>query len=162
MLGRRHSSPKQQRDHRRSGTVLVETAVIAPVFFLFLIAIVEFGHAFMVINTLNSAAKQAARQGALENSTNASITNLVDRILGASYDNAQVTVMIKDGSVFDTPGFTGEGTDYEALPTFNAANAETGDLFIVRLTVPYAQVSIFPPLWTGNITLRGQSVARHE
>ena len=49
-------SPPQDRQ----GAVLVENALVISVFLVFLFGIIEFGHVYLVINTLNAAAKRAA------------------------------------------------------------------------------------------------------
>ncbi|REJ91134.1 MAG: pilus assembly protein, partial [Planctomycetota bacterium] len=51
----------------------MELAVVAPVFGIFLAGIMEFGHAFLTVGTLNAAAKQAARYGAVEGVSTADV-----------------------------------------------------------------------------------------
>ena len=72
------------------------------------------------------------------------------------------TVLIKDGSDFDTPGFDPTGLNYAALPNIEVEDADPKQLFIVRIEVPYNDVAILPPFWIKNITLSGQAVMRHE
>ena len=57
---RRHNTHNQPK---RRGTTLVEMAVVLPVFFLFIFALMEFSHAYMVVSMLNAACKRAARYG---------------------------------------------------------------------------------------------------
>ena len=43
----------------RDGSTMTETAFVLPIFFLILFGFIEFGHVFMTIHTLNSAARRA-------------------------------------------------------------------------------------------------------
>ena len=51
------------RSESRRGAAVVEMAMVLPVFLTFLFGLYEFGHAYMVINTLKAAANKAARSG---------------------------------------------------------------------------------------------------
>ncbi len=137
-------------------------AVVVPVFGIFLAGIMEAGHAYMILQTLNSAAKQGAREGAVGGRYTTDITTKVDSILSAGFDASEASVMVKDGSVFDTPGFDGSNVSYGGLPDIEVHDAETRQLYIVRIEVPYDAVAILPPFWIKNITLSGQAVMRHE
>ncbi len=136
--------------------------MVLPVFGVFLAGLMETGHAFMIMDVLNSSAKQAARLGALEGKTSAQVLTRAQAKIGGAVDPADATVYIKDGSVFDTPGYDPTGLNYAGLPNIEVADAETRQLFIVRIEVPYNDVAILPPFWIKNITLSGQAVMRHE
>lgn len=148
--------------NRRSGATVVEMAVVLPVFGIFLAGLMETGHAYMVMDVLNSAAKQAARLGALEGKTSAQVLTLAQSKIGGAVDPSDATVYIKDGSSFDTPGFDPTGLSYAGLPNIEVSEAEAKQLFIVRIEVPYNDVAILPPFWIKDITLSGQAVMRHE
>lgn len=137
-------------------------AIVLPVFGVFLAGLMETGHAFMVMDVLNSSAKQAARLGALEGKTSAQVLALAQDKISGAVEPVNATVMIKDGSDFDTPGFDPTGLDYTSLPDIEVEDAESKQLFIVRIEVPYNDVAILPPFWIKNITLSGQAVMRHE
>lgn len=152
---------KRSRRRERRGATIVEMAVVTPVFAVFLAAIMEFGHAFLVVGTLNAAAKQAARFGAVEGiSTSDTITH-ANGILAAAIDTAQATVLVKDASVFDEPTLP-ETIDYNDLPNIELSTAERRHLYVVRIEVDYNDVAIVPPFWAKDIQLVGQSVMRHE
>jgi len=146
----------------RRGATLVETAVTLPVFFLFVFGLLEFGHAFMVINSINAAATKAARLGISEGITTADVEARLDELLGASIDMTHATVYVKDASVFDSGGVDPTSINYATLPAIEVGDAEPRQLFVVRAEVPYEDVAIMPPFWVTNITLSGQSVMRHE
>lgn len=137
-------------------------AVVLPVFGIFMAGLMEVGHAYMVMQVLNSAAKQSARVGAVEGKTTLDVTTKAESIFTAAFDPVQATVYVKDASPFDTPGFDPEGLDYNGLNDIELADAEARQLFIVRLEVNYDDVSLLPPFWIQNITLSGMSVMRHE
>src|SRR5690606_30652100 len=124
--------------------------------------ILEVGHAYMVMQVLNSAAKQSARMGAVDGKTTADIATKAESVFSAAFNPVQATVLVKDGSCFDEPGFDASSVNYTSLPDIEVANAEPQQLFIVRLEVNYDDVSLLPPFWIKDITLKGQSVMRHE
>jgi hypothetical protein len=153
---------KRRTDNgQRRGTTIVETAVVAPVFAVFLAAIMEFGHAFLVVGTLNAAAKQAARHGAVEGITSADVINKANGILGAALDISETTVLVKDASIFDSPSLP-ETIDYDELPNIELNTADRRQLYVVRISVAYNDVALMPPFWAKDLELVGQSVMRHE
>ena len=111
-MRRRIAAP---RDRRRNGATVVEMAVVLPVFGIFMAGLMETGHAYMVMQTMNSAAKQAARVGAIENKTTQDVIDRATEIFSAAYNPVEATIYVKDGSNFDTPGFDPTGLDYTGL-----------------------------------------------
>jgi Flp pilus assembly protein TadG len=146
----------------RKGTTIVEVAVVLPVFLLFIWALVEFGHAFMVVNMLNAAAKRAAREGIADDVTTAEVVARVREIVGTAIDTQQLTVHVKDASVFDQANPNVSQINYSTLPAIELDDAEPRQLFVVYVEVPYTAVAIMPPKWVTGVTLKGQSVQRHE
>jgi Flp pilus assembly protein TadG len=157
---------KRRFHHRwqpsREGAVLVETAVVVPVFALFLVGIIEFGHAYMVLGVLNAAAKQGARHGAVDGVSTSHVDARIRQILSSSMNPNRATIFVKDGSVFDTDDPNVGEIDYSELSDIELSSAETRQLYIVRIEVPYENVALLPPFWAKGITLKGQSVMRHE
>lgn len=152
----------QKESPNRSGVVLVEFALVVSVFAIFLAGIVEFGHAYMVIGTLNMAAKRAARMGAVKDSTNDAVTTRATQILSKSINVAHAEILLKDASIFDDPNVDPAAISYDSLPDINLQDAEERQLFLVRVKVPYEDVALIPPFWVKNMTLTGMSVMRHE
>ncbi|MEZ6062706.1 MAG: TadE/TadG family type IV pilus assembly protein [Planctomycetaceae bacterium] len=153
-----------QRGGERAGAVLVETAVVLPIFFTFIFAFIEFGHCFMTIHTLNSAARRAARLGVAEDTTTDDVHTLAHQILDSAIDAdlENVQIWIKDASIFDTPNVETESIDYEDLDDIEVADIETRQLFLVRIQVPYSEVGILGPRWITSLNLYGQAVMRKE
>jgi hypothetical protein len=146
----------------RRGVAITETAVVLPLFFLMLFGLIEFGHVFMVIHSLNSAANRAARAGISETSTTNDVETLAEEIIGSAIAGSEVTVMVKDASIFDSPACDPDSVDYTALSDLELADADERQLFLVRISVNYSDVSILGPKWLGNLQLYGQSVMRRE
>ena len=150
------------QSHNRRGTSTVELALVIPVFALFLAGLLEFGHAYSVIHTLNGAAYKAARLGAAEGSTSTETRAMVEQILSKAIRTNHATVYVKDASIFDDREIEPGEIDYEDLPEIELANAESRQLFLVRVQVPYEDVAVLPPFWVKDINLFGQAVMRHE
>lgn len=153
---------RERNTTERSGTTLVEMALVLPVFFLFVMAIIEFGHAYLVIGTMTAAVKKAARMGAADGVTTQQVIDEVERILGSSIDMSNATILVKNGSVFDEPGVDASAVSYSSLGDLELTDAEDAQLFIVRVEVPYDDVALLPPFWAGGLQLHSESVMRHE
>ncbi len=152
-----------QRKQDRKGTALVEAAVILPVFFFLVFAILEFGHAQMVNNVLNSACRNGARVGSVEGTSTGQVLGQVDTTLGTVIPTASVTVVVKDASVYDsgsTPPTSEAGLS--ALPDIELSDAEPRQMFMVRASVPYNDIALISMSFMDGVVLTGQSFMRHE
>jgi Flp pilus assembly protein TadG len=151
---------------RRSGATVVEMAFVLPVFTIFMAGFMEINHAFMVMQTLRSAAEQGARYGVADGVTTDEVTAKVLQILAPAIDTSAVTLYVKDASEFDKGGATGSGINYATLPDIEVATAAPRQLYVVRAEVDYSAVSLLPPFFVkgagGPARLFGQSVVRHE
>jgi len=154
---------------RRRGTTVVETAIVLPVFLLFVLGIIEFGHAQMVKNVLRSACRVGARLGSTEGNTSADVEARVRQELGSAIDSDLVAVFVKDASVYDEGGDApSSGGALEALPNVELGDAEPRQLFLVRARVNYNDVAVLPisiPYlgnYLGDLVLEGQAFSRHE
>jgi len=138
---------------------MVETAFVLPVFLLFVLAIFEFGHAFMVVQVLKAAARQGARLGVADNVTTADVQQEARNVMAGAIDPNQVTVMVKDAGAFDsaTPP-----TDVTTLPNAEVSDLEDGDLFVVRVETNYSNVRVLRLRFLDGVVLSGQTVMRHE
>jgi Flp pilus assembly protein TadG len=124
----------------------VEFAVVAPVFLLFVLGLIEMGRGFMVTNQLNSAARNGCRTGVLSSKTYTDITNSVDNDMkAAGITGYSTTVKVNDTAV-----------------TSNTYSPNTNDQIQVSVSVPVGNVSWLPaPIWlTGS--LYGQYNLLHE
>jgi Flp pilus assembly protein TadG len=127
--------------NRRRGAALVEFAVVAPVFFLLVLAIIEFGRAMMVQALLTNAAQKGARAGALDGATAANVTSAVNAYLTAGG--------ISGATATSTPN-----PPSSALP---------GNVVKVTVTIPYTSVSWLPaPKFLKTKTLSATGLVQRE
>lgn len=114
------------RKHRR-GAAAVEFAIIAPVFFLLILGMVEIGRAVMVQQIITNASREGARLAVLPGETNANVISRVDDILMDS-------------------GVSGANTEIlgESDSALNIQDVAYGDVVKVRVTVPFSKVSWLP------------------
>ncbi len=150
------------RQVRRRGVTIVETAIIMPVFVLFLASLMEFGHFFLVKHMTNAAARKAANYGCAEGITNTQVENKVKEVINAAYDSSKATIIVRDASIFDTPSVNPATLNYDGLPAITLSSAETSQFFLVQVKVPYKDVALLPPFWLQNVSVIGRSVMRHE
>jgi TadE-like protein len=166
-FGRRPRFRHWQQQCRR-GTTVVETALVLPVFLLFVLGLIELGHAQMVKNVLRSACRQAARIGTTEGRTTAEVRDRVLEVLGKAVAPELIDVYVKDGSSYDSGGNPPEsGADLEALSDIELSDAVPRQLFLVRAKVHYNDIAIVPNIpYLGNflddVVLEGQAFMRHE
>jgi Flp pilus assembly protein TadG len=128
------------RSALRRGAAVAEFAVIAPVFFMMIIGFVEFGRALMVEQVLVNASRVGARQAITAGATTTTVTNTVE-------DYAEA-VSVSDVTASVSP---------------NPADAETGQLITVTVSVGFDSVSWLPAPWfLEGKTLSASSTMRKE
>jgi hypothetical protein len=160
----------RQRFHRddRRGTTVVETALVLPVFLLFVLGLIELGHAQLVKHVLRASCRQAARIGTTEGKTTAQVRARVLQTLQTVVDVADVEVFVKDASPYDSGGTASDdGSELESLSDIELSEAEPRQLFMVRAKIRYEDVAIVPNIpYLGNflddVVLEGQAFMRHE
>jgi TadE-like protein len=152
----------------RYGTTVVETALVLPVFLLFVLGLIELGHAVMVKNVLRSACRQAARIGSTEGNSTTVVRDRVLQVLGSAVSPDLVEVFVKDAGQYDEGSAPPEaGSDLESLPDIELADAEARQLFVVRAKIHYNDIAIVPNIpylgsFLDNVVLDGQAFMRHE
>ncbi len=125
----------------RRGSAVVEFAVVAPVFLLFTFGIIEYGRMVMVQQILTNSAREGARVGILDGSTQNDVDTAVNQYLAAGgIASAAITV---------TP---------------NPPSAATaGNPVSVQVAVGFNQVSWLPsPMYLGGKTLSYTATMRRE
>ncbi len=127
----------------RRGTAVVEFAVVAPVFFLLVFGMIEYGRMVMVQQIITNASREGARQAVLDGATSSSVDTAVTSYLtGASISGADVVTNPADPS-----------------------SAGYGASVTVTVSVPFSAVSWLPsPMFPMNQskTLSAVSVMRRE
>jgi Flp pilus assembly protein TadG len=119
----------------------VEFAIVAPVFFLLVFGMIEYGRMVMVQQVLTNATREGARRAVLDGATTDDIEDVVEEYLtNSSISGATVSVSP------DPP-----------------SSAGSGDPVTVTVNIGFDQVSWLPsPMFLGGKTMTAQSVMRRE
>src|SRR4051812_14419603 len=136
----RRRRPQGCRLANRCGAAAVEFAIVAPVFFLLVIGMIEVGRAMMVQQVLINASRVGARQAVTAGATATAVQNAVkDYATSVAVPNVLVSV---------TP---------------DPAAAKSGDTMSVTTTVNYNNVSwLASPWFLKGKTLTSTSKMRKE
>ncbi|TWT43375.1 TadE/TadG family type IV pilus assembly protein [Botrimarina hoheduenensis] len=131
---------RSRKPHPR-GVAAVEFAVVAPVFFLVVLGIIEFGRMVMVQQVITNAAREGARIAVLDSATTARVeTRVTDYLNSANLRGSSVTI---------TPN----------PPTLAGFDQPVS----VQVDVPFAAVSALSrPFLAGSRTLTATAVMRRE
>ena len=132
---------------KRQGTAAVEFAIVAPLFFLLIFGMIEFGRAIMVQQVLTNASREGARVAVLDGSTSAGAKQKVsDYLSAAGITGATATVCDSTGAEVE-PSTIGYGQSVT-----------------VNVQVPFSSVSWLPAPWflTGSTQLKATTVMRRE
>ncbi len=157
------NTQRRTKASQRHGTTLVETAIVVPIFFFFLLAIIEFGHAQLVNNMLNNACRTGARIGSVEGTSSADVVARVNQTMAPVIDTSDLTVFVNDASVFDSGGAPPtNGAGVEALPSVELSDAEPRDMFVIRARLNYNDIALVPMPFMNGVVLNSQTYMRHE
>jgi Flp pilus assembly protein TadG len=128
----------------RKGVAAVEFAVVAPLFFLLVFGMIEFGRAVMVQQIITNASREGARLAVLDGST------------GTEVKTAVVTYMQRAAITITADKVT-------VTPT-EPGTAAYGEPVTVAVAIPFSQVSWLPTPWfIGSGTqLSAETVMRRE
>jgi Flp pilus assembly protein TadG len=130
----------------RRATSTVEFALVAPVFFLLVLGIVEIGRACMVTELLTEAARRACRQGVLEGTSSGTIQQTAsDYLTSVGINGETANVYVNDAPA--------GSTNVSAMPAYTEIT--------VVVTVPIANVA-WTPIWFVPGNLSGQYTMRRE
>ena len=145
MFGSRRAT-KLEKDCRmcrkkRRGAAAVEFALVAPLFLLMVMGMIEVGRAIMVQQILTNASREGARRAVLDGATDSEVTTFVNTYLtNASLPAATVT-----------------------FPQGNPQDAGFGAPVEVQVSIPFGQVSWVPsPMYLGGQNLTATTVMRRE
>ena len=150
----------------RKGAAIIETAFALPVLFILLFGLVEFGRAFWAIQALNAAARKGAYSGMMGGVSNAEVRAEIKDFLAASnIDVSDAQIFILDGSPYDQLGADDDPPSADELSPVDLLDEDVmvpRALAIVRIEVPFEDISILSPVWLGDATIVGQVAMRHE
>jgi Flp pilus assembly protein TadG len=137
-------------------------AAILPIYFTFIFALIEFGHALMVMNALNAVAKDAARFGSYEDVSTANVRSFINGRLTGVLRGRTATILIKNGAALELSSSTASPANVATMTDIELTTAESRQLFIVQIEAPYSSVALMPIRWLNGVTFRGSSVMRKE
>lgn len=123
---------------------------MAPVFFLFVLGIIEYGRMVMVYQMLTNSSRMGARMAVLEGTTEQDVSDAISshlNSLGVSGETVTVTAWDQQ----DPP------------QTINLSDAVTGDTVEVSVSITFDQVSWLPsPMFLGGKELSASTQMRRE
>jgi Flp pilus assembly protein TadG len=128
---------------QRRGAAAVEFAVVAPVFFLLVFGMIEYGRMVMVQQIVTNAAREGTRTAVLDGATTSSTQTAAINAMAAG----NITIAASNVTVSPNP------------PSL----AEYGDDVTVTVSVPFSQVSWLPsPMYLGSKTMTASTTMRRE
>ena len=128
---------------QRRGAAAVEFAIVAPVFFLLVFGMIEYGRMVMVQQIITNSAREGTRQAVLDGATTSKVkTTVINAMAGGN-----ITITTSNVTVSPDP----------------PSNAAFGDPVTVTVSVPFNQVSWLPsPMYLGGKTMTASTVMRRE
>ena len=141
----------RRRDHR--GQALVEFALILPIFVLILVGLFDFGRAIYAFNTVNQAAREAARLAIVDQTIAHVQAEGASSAVSLGVDAADVVVDFRDRNTPDTPG------SCTAAVVGDDNNTDGIVLCLAVVTVPYQYEAATPIIGNlvGAIQIEGES-----
>ena len=126
---------------RRLGAAAVEFAIVAPLFFLFVFGIIEFGRVMLVKNVITNASREAARVAVIDGATSTEVEQVARKYSEAG-TVADVTVTISPS---------------------NLSTATQGTPITVTVSVNFNDVSWLPtPAILKDLSVSGKTTMRRE
>jgi Flp pilus assembly protein TadG len=141
----------RRRDHR--GQALVEFALILPIFVLILVGLFDFGRAIYAFNTVNQAAREAARLAIVDQTIDHVQAEGASSAVSLGIDPADIVVDFRDRFTPDTPG------SCTAEVAGDDNNTDGIVLCLAVVTVPYQYTAATPLIGNlvGTISIEGES-----
>jgi Flp pilus assembly protein TadG len=143
---------------RRRGAAAVEFAIVAPLFFLLVFGMIEFGRIIMVQQVITNAAREGARVGVLDPPTGGTNKQTVLDTVSNYLTSAKITPPTPSARIYIS---TDNGTTWvESEPSL----ATYGQPVKVTVSVSYENISWLPFSWFGNSgkTLQASTIMRRE
>jgi Flp pilus assembly protein TadG len=140
-------SPKSRR-----GVAAVEFALVAPLFFMFVFGIIEYGRMVMVQQVMTNAAREGARIAIVPGTATATV-------------QSQVATYLTNGAVISSASVLNSGTGKPSMTVSPdpPSGAASGSLVTVTVTVPFTSVSWLPtPIYLGATTMTATCTMRTE
>lgn len=130
-----------RRKNQPRGAAAVEFAIVAPIFFMVVLGIIEFGRMSMVQQIITNGAREGARIAVFDDTTTAQVEARVNNYLAST-------------------GITGHSVDVDPSPP---SLAGFDDPVTVTIIIPFDKVSWLPaPFFIKGTDLQARAVMRRE
>ena len=130
-----------RRKARRLGAAAVEFAIVAPIFFLVVFGIIEFGRVMLVKNVITNASREAARVAVIDGATSTEVEE-VAKVFSEAGTVAEVNVSISPSDL---------------------NTATQGTPITVKVSVDFNDVSWLPtPAILKDLSVSGTTTMRRE
>jgi Flp pilus assembly protein TadG len=122
---------------------VVEFAIVAPVFFLLVFGMIEYGRMVMVQQVITNASREGARRAVLDGATSSEV-------------KSKVNAYLESAGIKPSP----EYTDVDPSPPTDAGYRQP---VTVSVTIPFSEVSWMPtPMFLKNVELSAKTVMSRE
>lgn len=119
-------SRRNCRAQERRGATVIEMAFAAPILFMMLFGLFEFGYAYMMQHLMQDSAREGCRVAVLPTSSNIAVLSAVNQsLLARGVNGATTSILVNNASG-------------------NLASAVAGDEIQIQITVPTSNVSVIP------------------
>lgn len=121
----------------------MEFAIVAPLFFLLIFGMIEYGRMVMVQQVITNASREGARRAVLDGATTSEVVAAVESFL-------------------DSAAVDSDGADVIVSPD-PPEDAGFGGAVSVTVQIPFSEVSWLPsPMYLGSTTLEAKTSMRRE
>jgi Flp pilus assembly protein TadG len=147
-----------RRTFRTTGQAMVEFAIVAPIFFFMLFAIIDFGRYVYYVQVLNNAAREGARYAIVHGSNGFPSSGPAPvGMTSSDPSGANVVAVVRNYAT----GVVGDSTVLQIQPTWltsaGAAGGTNAREQQVLVTVTYQFHSVIPVVPIPPITITGES-----
>ncbi len=135
----------------RRGAVVIETAIVLPLFFALVLGMVEMARLGLAVQLLTSAAEAGCRVAVINGKTQTDVNNAVSAILtsgGISTSSSSYASTITTNPVYSTPA--------------NITLTHRGDSITLQLSIAYRDISWLTPQYLGSSTISSSATLSSE
>jgi hypothetical protein len=101
--------------------------------------------------------------GSTAGPTTADVVARVRDTLGSGMDHSKVNIWVQDASSMDDgAAWPMNDADVAALPAIELSTADDRQLFVIRASVAYNDISLLPLPFLDGMQLKAQCFMRHE
>lgn len=142
---------QHEQGERSRGQALLEFAIVAPIFFLMLFAIIDFGRYVYYVQTLNNAAREGTRYAIVHGSNSF-------QPAGPASDDSAVAAVVRNyavGVIGTGATFTIHSDWHDIQQPLDPPSNSRGH--VVKVSIVYAFHSLIPLVPLPPITITGES-----